>query len=162
VLRHRVYKRCLGNERAAVWRHRGCSQETYSNAVAWRHRGFAEKTPPPLTAAQRARRLAEGYLAALCCATPAAQPNSWLTCHNIFYRKLKRITLIPICVSELHLMSLKNIICCSKIRWFPELNSKIAILCMKRVKILLSQRAFDLHPPPLDHYTSHSLITHVF
>jgi hypothetical protein len=28
VLRYRVYRRYLGNERAAVWRHRGCSQET--------------------------------------------------------------------------------------------------------------------------------------
>jgi hypothetical protein len=51
VLRHRVYRRYLGHERAAVWRHCGCAK-TYSNAVAWRHRGSAEKTPLPLTAAQ--------------------------------------------------------------------------------------------------------------
>jgi hypothetical protein len=47
-------RRCLGNERAAVWRHRGC----------------AEKTPPPLlprSAYSVARRLAVGYLATLRC-----------------------------------------------------------------------------------------------
>jgi hypothetical protein len=70
VLRHRVYRNHLGNERAAVWRHRGGSQETYSNAVAWRYRCCAEKTHP-LTAAQRVfcRELfSERCLAALCCA----------------------------------------------------------------------------------------------
>jgi hypothetical protein len=48
---------------------------------------IAEKTPPPLTAAQRVfiRELFSGRcLATLRCATPAAQPNSWLTCHNIY------------------------------------------------------------------------------
>jgi hypothetical protein len=64
VLRHRVSRPYLGNERAAVWRHHGCSQETYANGVAWRHRGCAEKTPPPITAAQRVfgRELFSGRL----------------------------------------------------------------------------------------------------
>jgi hypothetical protein len=83
VLRHRVYRRYPGNERAAVWRHRGYSQETYSKAVAWRHRCCAEKTPPPLTAAQRVfcRELFSGRcLAKLRCATQQLADMSQYIC----------------------------------------------------------------------------------
>jgi hypothetical protein len=87
LLRHRVYWCCLGNAAAQrVWRHRSCAEKPYSNAVAWRHRSCAEKTPHPLTAAQRVfciELFSGRCLATLRCATPAAQPNSWWTCHTI-------------------------------------------------------------------------------
>jgi hypothetical protein len=88
VLRHRVYRCYPGNERAAVWRHRGCSQETSSKAVAWRHRCCAEKTPNPLTSAQRVfcRELFSGRCpGTLRCATLAAHPTTgW---HIIIHKK---------------------------------------------------------------------------
>jgi hypothetical protein len=43
---------------------------------------------PPRSVCLLASCLADGCLATLRCATPAAQPNSWLTCHNINHSKL--------------------------------------------------------------------------
>jgi hypothetical protein len=69
-----LQQRYPGNERAAVWRHRCC----------------AEKTPPPLTTAQRVfcHELFSGRcLATIRCATPAAHPTAgWHV--TIFYTVL--------------------------------------------------------------------------
>jgi hypothetical protein len=64
---HCVYRRCLGNEYAVLWRHRVllCSSARCSAA-----RHGTEQTPLPLlrrSVYSVARRLAVGYLATLCC-----------------------------------------------------------------------------------------------
>jgi hypothetical protein len=80
---HCVYRRCLGNERAAVWRHRGllCGRARCRSARHGTARHGANTASP--TAAQRVfgRELFTGRCLETSCAT-----NNGLICHNIFLR----------------------------------------------------------------------------
>jgi hypothetical protein len=72
--------RCVGNERDAVWRHRGllCNNAQCCSA----RDGTARRRhclPPPRSAYSVARRLAVGYLATLGCVI-----QEWVTCHSIY------------------------------------------------------------------------------
>jgi hypothetical protein len=86
VLRHRAYRRYLGTsvlpcDVIAAARRRRIPTLLRDVIVAARRR--PRLSSPPRSVYSFARRLADGCLAALCCATHAAQPNSWFTCHNI-------------------------------------------------------------------------------